>query len=239
MGCTKEKTSKKRGDCFEAEQGRQWFDVSGTAWLVGEAVRYLNGAEPLDERRYQHTLQLLRERDDATRVLAQLAHETSEDPTLRWNLLHVLGDAGNADAADYLVKAAVEPLPDRAQQKGCEGPFDNELLNRTMAVGAIVAVARRHPDASEAIVAIVKEHPARPVLIEAVKAAVELGLRDRVQEMLAEDDRWILNIKRVSHQELSADPERKDSKEVGFTPPRQRELHTAPSVCSCHCSKEG
>lgn len=239
MGCTKEKKSRNRGDCIEVEEGRQWFESSGTAWLIGEAVRYLNGATPIDERRYAHTIQLLREREDGTKVLAQLAHDTTEDPTLRWNILHVLGDAGDAGAASPLVKAALEPLPDRAQQKGCEGPFDNELLNRTMAVAAIVAVSQRYKEAADALISIVKERPARPVLIEAVKAAVEVGLHERVREILAEEDRWILDIKRVSHRELNADPERKDSKEVGFTPPRQRELHTAPSTCSCHCTKEG
>lgn len=229
---------KDRSDCLEMEPGRRWSEQSGTAWLAGEAIRYLNGADPADERRYTQAIALLRERQDGTDVLAQLAHETAEDPCLRWNVLHVLGDAGDAAAAGHLAKAALEALPDRAQQKGCEGPYDTELLNRTMAVIAIAAVAQRHKDAAEVLLEIIRARPARPVLVEAAKAAGDLGLQERVRELLQEEDRWILDIKRVSHRELSADPERKDGTEVGFVPPRERELHTAPSTCSCHCARE-
>ncbi|QSX77881.1 hypothetical protein [Agrilutibacter solisilvae] len=232
MGCKKE-TGNKGSDCVELEQGRHWFDASETAWLIGQAVRYLNGAEPTDERHYQHTVALLREHKDGTRAISQLAHATSEDPTLRWNLLHVLGDAGDVKSAKYLVTAALEPLPDRTREKGCEGPFDTELLNRTMAVIALATVAGRHKDAAQSLLKIIGSAPARPVLIEAVKAAVDLGLQDRVREMLPEEERWILDIKRVSYREVNADPEREDGKEVGYTPPRHRADHTAPSSNAC------
>jgi hypothetical protein len=32
----------------------------------------------------------------------------------------------------------------------------------------------------------------RPVLIEAVKAAIQLGLKDQVRELLPKEDHWIL-----------------------------------------------
>jgi len=236
MACKTENTNENGGDRFEREQGRQWFGGSETQWLVGQALRHLNGAEPSDERSYQHVIALLREHKAGKDTLTQLAHDTVADPTLRWNILHVLGDAGDASSIKSLVEAALERLPER-QREGCEGPYDTELLNRTMAVHAIAAVARRHEDAADGLLRIVEAKPDRAVLIEAVKAAVDLGQGERVQSLLSEEDRWILDLKRVSYREVSADAEREDGKEIGFVPPRQREHHTAPQACGCS-SKE-
>lgn len=232
MACKTENSQDNGGDKFEREQGRQWFGGSETQWLVGQAIRHLNGAEPVDERSYQHVIALLREHKAGTDTLTQLAHDTASDPTLRWNLLHVLGDAGDASSARALVEAALERLPER-QREGCEGPYDTELLNRTMAVHAIAAVSRRHQDAAQGLLRIIEARPDRAVLIEAVKAAVDLGHRERVQALLAQEDRWILDLKRVSHREVNADAERQDGREIGFVPPRQRAQHTAPQACGC------
>ena len=236
MACKTKNTNENGGDCLEQEKGRQWFGGSETQWLIGQALRHLNGAEPSDERSYQYVIALLREHKAGVDTLTQLAHDTAADPTLRWNLLHVLGDAGDATSAKVLVEIALERLPER-QRVGCEGPYDTELLNRSMAVHAIAAVARRHENAADGLLRIVEARPDRTVLIEAVKAAVELGHRERVHGLLAENDRWILDLKRVSYREVNADPEREDGKEVGFVPPRQRALHTSPQACGCS-SKE-
>jgi hypothetical protein len=219
---------------MELEQGRQWFGGSETLWLVGQAISYLNGAEPSDERNYQHTIALLRDHKAGTGTLTQLAHGTAVDPTLRWNILHLLGDAGDASSTKYLVKAALERLPER-QSEGCEGPYDTELLNRTMAVHAIAALSHRHEDAAQGLFRIIEAKPDRAVLIEAVRAAVDLGQRERVQAALKEEDRWILDIKRAGYREINADPERTDGKEVGFVPPRHRSQHTAPHASGCGC----
>jgi len=56
-------------------------------------------------------------------------------------------------------------------------------------------------------------------LIEAVKAAKDLGLKDKLLEILPTDDHWILDIRQARIEEISVDPERKDSNERGFTPP--------------------
>jgi HEAT repeat protein len=232
MGCRKEKPEG-TGDCLELERGRQWFGTSESTWIVGQAIRYLNSDDPSDERDYQHAVSLLRAHKEGVRALAQLAHDTSQDPTLRWNLIYLLGDAGDTHSIKPLISAALEKLPEQVQENGCEGPFDTELLNRTMAIEALVALSRRHKEAAEGIVKIVSAGPARPVLIEAVKAAVDLGLQDRVRELLPEDERRILDIKRISFREVNADSEREDGREVGFTPPKHRSLHTAPHTCGC------
>lgn len=233
MACkTERKKGKGRDDCLEAEPGREWFGGSETLWLAGQAVRYLNGSGQDDERNYKQVTSLLSRHEAGTKSLTQLAHDSAEDATLRWNVLHVLGDAGDASAVRFLVEAALERLPER-HREGCEGPYDTELLNRTMAVHAIAALSARHPDAVEGLLQVIKAQPDRAVLIEAVKAAADLGHREQVQALLSEQDRWILDLKRVSYREVNAEAERKDGVEVGFVPPRHRSEHTAPHACGC------
>jgi hypothetical protein len=103
---------------------------------------------------------------------------------LRWNLLYILGDAGEESTVDFLVQTALEQLPEVNPDQGCEGAQDAEMLVCTMAIHALRRVAGRHPEVSEAILKIVSERPARPILIEAVKVANELGLKEKVREIL-------------------------------------------------------
>ncbi len=155
------------------------------------------------------------------------------DTTLRWNLLYVVGDVGDESAADFLVGAALKPLPETREDEGCESDRDMEMLVSTGAVHALHRVATRHPQAADLVLKVVSERPARPILIEAVKVAVELGLREKVQHLLPKEDHWILDIRRARPQELFAEPEREDGKERGFTPPKSGSLYTAPSVVCC------
>jgi hypothetical protein len=147
--------------------------------------------------------------------------------------LYVLGDVGDEHAAEFLVAAALNPVPDARPDAGCESDRDMEILVSTMAVHALHRVATRHPKMADDVLKVVSATPARPILIEAVKVAVDLGLRERVLPLLAKDDHWMIDIRRVRPQELFADPEREDGKERGFTPPKSGPLYTAPSVVRC------
>jgi hypothetical protein len=219
------------GDSVEGMPGDRPFDVSATAWLVGEGIRYLNTPGKEGELAYERVTESLRETKDAGETLINLLQQYgSGDAPLRWNLLYLLGDVADAAAADSLVRVALEPLPDEERDEGCEGSRDMELLVRTRAVRALRSVVDRHPDAREHLVKIVSERPDRAILIQAVKAAADVGLRERMQELLPEGDQWILEIRRARPDELFSDPEREDGKERGFTPPRIGADYDAPQV---------
>ena len=111
------------------------------------------------------------------------------------------------------MRAAVKPLPEVKEAIGGESGRDMEMLVSTGAVHALHRVASRHPEAAEALLKVVSERPARPILVEAVKVAGELGLREKVQHVLPKEDHWMLDIRRTRAQELFADPEREDGKE--------------------------
>lgn len=234
MSCENQ-TSRGGGDSLEGNAGRRPFDVSATAWLVSQGVRYLNTADKEGELAYLRVVELLRRcgKDLLETVIELFRLAKSGDTPLRWNLLYVLGDAGDGGAADFLVRTALERLPEAKQDEGCEGARDMEMLVCTMAVHALHRVAARYPEISEALLKIVSERPARPILIEAVKVASELGLKEKVRELLPKEDHWILDIRRARTEEVFAEPERQDGKERGFTPPKTGSLYTAPNTACC------
>ncbi|MGR9046543.1 MAG: exonuclease SbcCD subunit D C-terminal domain-containing protein [Gammaproteobacteria bacterium] len=234
MSCEK-RTSESRGDCLEVGSESRPFDLSATAWLVGQGVRYLNTVGKEGELHYQHVIELMRRcgKDVTETVNGLFRQANSGDAPLRWCLLYVLGDAGDESAADFLVRTALKQLPEACSDQGCEGPRDAEMLVCTMAVHALRRIAGRHPEVSEQLLKIVSERPARPILIEAVKVAGELGLIEKIREILPKEDHWILDIRRARTEELFAESEREDGKERGFTPPKTGAQYTAPHVTCC------
>jgi len=234
MSCENQ-TSKGGGDSLEVNPGSRPFDLSATGWLLGQAVRYLNTADKEGEFAYTRVVEVLRgcSKDLVETVGGIFRQVRSGDSSLRWNLLYVLGDAGDGGAAEFLVRAALKPLPEAREDLGCETERDMEMLVSTMAVHALQKVAQRHHEASDYLLKIVYEKPARPILIEAVKVANELGLKDRVREILTKENHWMLDIRQARVQEIFAEPEREDGKERGFTPPKSGSLYTAPNSVCC------
>jgi hypothetical protein len=228
-------TSRGGGDSLEVSAAIRLFDKSATAWLLGQAVRYLNTADKEGEFAYTRVVELLRRcSNDMVETLNGLFGQVKfGDSSLRWNLLYVLGDVGDASAADFLVHAALRPLPEAKEYGGCESDRDMEMLVCTMAVHALERVAGRYPQVSEYLLKIVSARPVRPILIEAVKVASQLGLKDQVRDLLLKEDHWILDIRRARTEEFFAEPERQDGKERGFTPPKSGALYTAPSAVCC------
>jgi hypothetical protein len=245
MGCDCDKqksgqTSGRQSDSVEGKATSRPFDRTGTAWLLGEAVRYLNTADKEGESGYARTVDVLRNcgTDVLETVNGIFKQVKAGDTSLRWNLLYVLGDAGDRSTADFFIRTALRKLPEVVEQQGCQSDRDMEMLVSTMAVHAVQKLAVRYPETSEALLHIISKRPERAILIEAVKVASELGLRDKVKEILREEDYWILDIRKARKEELVADPEREDGKERGFTPPKSGSLYTAPSMGCCCTRKE-
>lgn len=222
-------------DGLEIKAAIRPFDRSATGWLLSQAVRHLNTADKQGQFEYSRVTEVLRRcSDDLLQTVHGIfAQVKAGDTTLRWSLLYIVGDVGDGSAADFLVHCALQPLPERHDAEGCESDRDMEMLVATQAVHALHQLATRHPQAADQVLKIVAERPARQILIEAVKVASELGLKERVQHVLPKEDHWILDIRRARARELFAEPERENGKERGFTPPRSGSLYTAPRVGCC------
>lgn len=235
MSCENQ-TSKGDSDSLEVKAVVRPFDRSATGWLLGQAVHYLNTADKGGEFEYARVVEVLRRcSGDLLETVNEIFLQVKGgDTSLRWNLLYVLGDVGDGSAANFLAGTALNPLPEKKDDEGCESARDMEMLVSTGAVHALHRVATRHPQATDHVLKIISERPARPILIEAVKVAGELGLREKVQELLPKEDHWILDIRQARPQELFAEAEREDGKERGFTPPKSGSLYTAPNVVCCN-----
>lgn len=223
-------------DKLEIQFERRSSVASANAWLIQKGINYLNSADKEAEVSYKYVIELLT-RNEASDTIVQLIRTVSQvDVTARWSLLYLLGDIGDRQPAKWLAQFSVEPLPKRGE--GCEGPRDGELLLRTMAIESLKKIAVRNSETSEYVLKVISEHPDRAVLIEAVKAAVELGLKQKVYEILPKEDHWMLDIRKVRAEEIHADPERADTKERNFTPPKMISEYTSPST-KCGCKKGG
>lgn len=232
-------TLKSGTDSLEFIQGIRPFDHSPSAWLLGEAVRFLNTAGKEGEFQYSRIVEILRCcAGDLLETVTNVFHQVKGgDASLRWNLLYILGDAGDEHAADFLCKAVLRQLPERRDETCCESERDLEVLVATGAVHALHKLTNRYPNAAELILKIIAERPARPILVETVKVVLELDLKERVIDLLSKDDHWILDLRRVRPQELFVEPEREDGMERRFTPPKYGGFYTAPKATCCH-SKE-
>ena len=168
MCCDDKQTSTNGGDRLEADQHSHPYDNSVTAWLIYQAVRFLNTAGKEGEVAYAQVTELLRRcNDDLLETVTSLFWQAKAgDTPLRWSLLYILGDSGDESVADFLAGTALAQLPGPNEDLCCEGPRDSEMLICTMAIHALQSVARRHPEVADLLLKIVAERPARPILIE-------------------------------------------------------------------------
>jgi hypothetical protein len=75
------------GDSLELVSGDRLFDLSATAWLIGQSVRYLNTSDKEGELACKRVVELRRGRKDTVETLVGLSRRVpSADFSLRWSL---------------------------------------------------------------------------------------------------------------------------------------------------------
>ena len=234
--CCQQNASGSAGDQLQVQKEDRNYYNNAASWLIYQAVKGLNGGGREDEAGYHYSIEILSRQRSSEAIIQLLRTVEPSDTDLKWSLLHILGDSGDANAVKWLTHYTLEPLPERG--KGCEGPRDTELLLRTMAVESLQKIGERHPETTDALLETIRAQPDRAVLIEAVKAAVSLGQKDKVAEILPKEHHWILDIRKARAEELHADPERTDTKGRCFTPPKLQQEFTSPSL-NCGQQKGG
>jgi hypothetical protein len=217
----------RHGDTARRSESKRVFDESRTAWLVGEAVRLLNAGDDEARADYRRAVELLADTGEAAAtVRAILSNVRHEDVPLRWSLLYVLSDTGDTRAISLFSDIAASEVP-RVDRTSCESPRDGEVLVRTMAIEALARLAA-DPGAIEGLFLVLQRQSEPALRAEAVKAL--RGHDDRVSELLGDDERWMLDLKRREFEELTVEFEVGAATDRKPTVPRLSEHHTAPST---------
>ena len=223
-------------DKLELQRSRSFIEYTPDAWLVQQAVIQLNSSGKQAEQLYARIIELLIKNESGDLIIQLIRTTPNTDVTLKWSLLYILGDVKSTTSVKWMTQYTLEPLPVRGQS--CEGPRDGELLLRTMAIESIKKIALQYPDTSESILRIIAARPDKALLIEAVKAAIELGLKEKLYEILPKEDLWTLDIRKARIEEFHAESGKTDTKEIGYIPPRKMADYTTPSI-KCACTTGG
>ena len=124
--CCEKNSGSVGSDSLEVREAARLFDNSATAWLIGQGLTHLNSADQEGELAYTRVVEILRRSGDelSVAVAGLFRVVKSGDTTLRWNLLYLLGDAGDGKATEFLLHAALKPLPEPREGEGCETERD-------------------------------------------------------------------------------------------------------------------
>ncbi len=220
------------GDGLGLEAGRRLYDQDATAWLVGEGVRHMNAADSEGELSYLRVLELLRKTGEAVSAIARVSSiAPAEDISLRWSLLYLLADLEEAKGLDVFLAAALEAVPPQPREaRGCESVRDGEILVRTMAIEGLGRLARSDKHALQALFGVVERQDEPALRIEAVKAILSIApdQADRLRELLPENLRFAIDIKKYPAEALYVDFDSKAIDKVRRTPSLDQTTITRP-----------
>jgi|KBSMisStaDraftv2_1062788.scaffolds.fasta_scaffold460931_2 hypothetical protein len=225
-------------DAMDISDARRHFDMDATSWLVGEAIRHMNAADDKQELAYRRTTELLAQSSEATKTIAQILYRAPRDDiNLRWALLYLLADIGDAHSAPVFAEAAVEAIePRERDRRACETPRDGEVLVRTMAIEGLARVATTHKLGTDLLYRIIEAQPEPALRIEAVKAILAMSPNEaeKLKKILPEQLHFALSLQRVKAETLAVEFDSKATDMVKQMP-QLGAVKTTPAVTCCHC----
>ena len=228
---------KSAGDGLEAARRDDTFDRDATSWLIGQSLRYLNAQDTREEIAYRRVIELLDTHRGAVAALAQAFHDSPrEDHNLRWSLLYILSEIGDASAAESFFTAAAEPVPARDRyEQGCETPRDGEILVRTMAIAGLARLAAKEAKTKELFYRLIEAQPERALRVEAAKQLLLLDPQaaERVKGLLPEELHFALQLKIVRAESLAVEHDAIKA-DATTIPPEMGAKPRSPRACHCH-----
>lgn len=183
--------------------------LSGAGRLLEEliAAMYSGGAEAQD--RYDEIL--YRAREMAGDIVVEIARaEGRSDPhdySRRWALIHAAGELHYEGSVPFLKNVVMTPIPpEEAPDPHTFSTVTEETILRTTAIDGLERLAADGSDAALDVLLAALEQPSLSVRRAAVQGVLATTrgeeLRDRVAELLPEDQRFLLEIKRAAVQEI-------------------------------------
>jgi hypothetical protein len=177
--------------------------------LLQNALLLMNAYGDDAEERYKQALEALRA--SAGDVIAELASASNscheDDYPFRWALTHLAAELRHPAALPYLRNTVLTPIPtERSRAPESFSTVAEETIIRTTAVEGVQYLAEQgDQDALQALVSFVRlpSFSIRRAAVEGVLATREgEQYRDRLVDLLPQDQRFILDLKRVDVREF-------------------------------------
>jgi hypothetical protein len=227
-----------RGDLFHLRNQEPSLERTPGSWLIAQGIRHLHAVDEAGIQAYRHVVELLKARDDAPKLVAEaLAAADTHDIPLRWALLYLLADLEHPSAADVFLGAASQTLPKAPERgQGCTTIRDWEVLVRTMAIAGLARVPARDERVEKGLFTLLRKLEEPALRVEVVKALLKIDTKngERIREILPDDQRFMLYLRRAEERELMVEIDRQDGKDKLARAPRIDQPRTAPTA-DCHC----
>lgn len=202
--------------------------------LLSNFLDVMNGEGDDAQEAYDAALNDLRERaGDVIMEIARAAgHCAEENYPLRWALVHVAAELRHPDALPFLRNVVLTPIPEeRSPDPHSFSTAAEETIIRTTAVEGVEYLAGEGFEPATETLFQFLEVPSLSVRRAAVQGilATDEGSerRERIAELLPQDQRFLLDIKRVNVSDVPQveDPQRHLREEV-----RDRETDPPPRI---------
>jgi multimeric flavodoxin WrbA len=196
-------------------------------------INLMGGIGPLADDKYQQSIQELR--GLSKRVVPAIVNEykaqTQTSYLNRWSLVHMLGELGDPDALPALDEIINSPIPDERSKVIHEySTRAEELMIRTTAVESIYSIAVKGDEEAQELLLKHAQHSEFSIRRAAIQSYIDIGgtnARKKLEEILSEKDRELLEIRRVDVRKVPQ-PRRFDitahPKKKLQLPPREDEI---------------
>lgn len=179
---------------------------------VLDAVTRMHFTDERGESIYEEALHTVRERpDEVRRAVENLERSSPDDHQLHWSLYYIVADLELPELAPMLVDGAIRDVPDITEATPCHSGEEDKILVAVMAVEGLERLARKEPDvAINALIEVVERQSNVAVRAAAVQAILSIrpDAAQDIARLLPDDQRFLLELRRVSVEQLTAIPER-------------------------------
>ena len=174
---------------------------------VRATIARMSAQGPDAEWEYQAALRALAGEPDVAAVVASFYRATPEDQYIeRWSHVHLLSDLRDRSALAVLEAIVSAPIPaEKAPDMVTYSTVGEEVMIRTTAIEGITRLAVEGDREALELLLRFAQHETFSVRRAAIQGYVEAAgpnARDELRDRLAEEDRFILDIRRADVQDV-------------------------------------
>jgi hypothetical protein len=184
--------------------------------LIRDALSGIHAIDKDGRARYKRALKKLRANygEELQHIVSAERAAPRDAYPFRWALLYLLAEIEHKGALEHLVEMAVREMPKIDYVKGgCEASEEGELLVASMAVlGVERLLTIDRGRAIDGLMTIIEKQGHIAIRSAAVTALLANSpeLRSSIIKILPKKQQWIVKLKQIQPEEISAYPDRTD-----------------------------